>query len=120
MLAALPVEMAAIHRVTLQTRFIRLGRTPLSRIAHISLAGGLGARFRVLLAVCVAGFTLCTARVFEKFRALAVRVQGERLHDERVTLAAVPPNHRLLRGLFDRLRLNGRSTRPRKSKEDDR
>ena len=60
-LPTLPVEMTAIHRVALQARLIRLGGTPLSRIADIPFAGGLSARFSMLLGVCVADFAFrCT------------------------------------------------------------
>ncbi len=42
MFAALPVEMATIHRVALQTGLIRCGGSQLGGIANITFAGGLG------------------------------------------------------------------------------
>ncbi len=59
MLSTLPVEVAAIHRMALQARLIRCGRSQLSGIADIAFAGGLSTRLRVLLAVRVADFAFC-------------------------------------------------------------
>ena len=63
MLSTLPVEVAAIHRVALQARLVRLGRFQLSRIADIAFAGGLRARLRVLLAIRVADFAFSSTGV---------------------------------------------------------
>jgi hypothetical protein len=61
MLPALPVEMCAIHRMTLQARLIRCGRSHFARIAYIPFAGCLGTRFGVLVAVRVTDLTLSAA-----------------------------------------------------------
>ena len=58
-LPALPVEMCAIHRMALQARLIRCGRSQLKGIADLAFAGGLSTRLRVLLAVRVADFAFC-------------------------------------------------------------
>ncbi len=57
-LATLPVEMASVHRVALEAGLIRLCGTPLSRIADIAFAGGLGARLSVFVAVRVTDLAL--------------------------------------------------------------
>ena len=61
MLPALPVEMCAIHRMALQARLIRCGRSHFAGIAYIALADCLGTGFGVLVAVGVTDLTLSAA-----------------------------------------------------------
>jgi len=63
-LPAFPAEMGAILRVALQARFIGLRSRPLAWITHVPAATSFSARFSVLLAVRVAGFTLSATRIF--------------------------------------------------------
>ena len=61
MLPALPAEMCAIHRMALQARLVRCGRSQLGGIAYVAFANSLGAGFGVLVAVRVADLTLSAA-----------------------------------------------------------
>ena len=60
-LPTLPVEMAAIHRVTLETGFIRERSRRFRKIDYVTSVFGFRTGFGVLVAVGVAEFTLGSA-----------------------------------------------------------
>ena len=108
-LAALPVKMTTIGRVTLKARCVcpssLLWGLQFGRIIYIRGGDALFSVLDVLCAFAVAGFACRRARVVQEFRALAVGFQKEGIHIRPVARNTLIADCRLPNNTLGRLRV---------------